>query len=250
MFNLRSCVSLMLLAAVAPATAQISPVVQERSVLVDAMAFTAGGGSDDDRESAEAVNFGLFNRTVKVSASQPTALARAFALQESSLSSTQVSGRLEATITVSSGAASAAQSDADSSLLFIFDLTAATPIEFRASASLLLRGRNENGEPSDLFGWSRVRLINASTEEAFASINLTGDDAREDASFDGMLPAGRYAILASTKAFAFSPDLLGPPLRSGGGDADLSFSLTVIPAPGAAAVGMAGLLCVARRRRA
>jgi hypothetical protein len=248
----RTCGALVLSAAATlPAGAQISPVLQERSVGAAAQAFHVGGGRDQDQESEVAPDFGLFERSVTAAAfSASGAWALGVGSQTSALNATQIQARMFASSTAQTGAMSApAQADAESSLLFIFYLDAPTPIAFRATADLTLRGRNENGEPSDLFGWARVRLINAVTEEPFALLNLTDNTPAADAAFDGTLAAGRYAILASVRAFVYSPDLFGPPSGTGTVDAGVYFTLATVPSPGVAAWVVCGGILVGRRRR-
>jgi hypothetical protein len=233
------------------ALGQISPVIQERSLATNALAFNVGGGSVEDSDSDSAPDFGPFFRTItSVALGAGGANASANAVHESQIGATSITGLLGAhCIAVTGGNTAPAQADAETTLLFIFNLTESSPIQFQARGELDLVGRNENGEPSDLFGWARVRLINAITEEPIAALNLMDDHAGEGTEFSGTLPAGQYAILASAKAFVFSPDLLGPPPRSGTGDAQVTFSLTVVPAPATSALlALAGLVGVRRRR--
>lgn len=251
MVFVRSCVALALAACVPTSLAQINAVMAERSLMTSATASNVGGGSVEDFDSDFTEGTSPFIRTIAANAAGiGGALANGTAIQDSDISSTRIYGDLEAHGSAFTGSNIApAQADAESNLLFIFNLTEATPIEFFARGKVTMVGRNEDGEPSDLYGWSRVRLINADTEEPLALLNLMMDKVSDEVEFNGTLAAGRYAIIASTKAFVYSADLLGPPPRSGLADSEMSFSLTVVPTPGAATLMLLAGLGATRRRR-
>jgi hypothetical protein len=238
----------LLVMSMAPlASAQITPVIQERFVQTQADVSSGQSSSDFD----EAATFDPFLRSLSSSITGANgAGADAAAGQDSAFTAAMVTGTLSAGGAVRTGATFiTGESNAQSSLLFIFNLDQATPIQFTANGSLSYVGRNPSGEPSDLFGAARVRLVDAITEEMIAGFQLFSDPGTDAAAFNGTLPAGQYAILAYAQLHAFSADLLGPPPRSGSGDANVSFSLTV-PAPAAPALLGIGLLAFSSRRRA
>lgn len=238
-----------LVASFAPhAAAQFSPVTQERSALTN-VSVSSGASSGD---SAEATDFGLFTPSLTSTITGAAgASATANAAQTSSFSPTLIFGDLSASSAVATGATFVtAESDGSSSLLFIFDLAVPTEIAFTASGAMSFVGTNPDGEPSDLYGAARVRLLDADTSDQIAGFQLFGPDGASDSAiFSGTLPAGSYVILAFASTHAFSADLLGPPARSGSGEASVTFSFALIPAPGAAALLGLGTLTLARRRR-
>jgi hypothetical protein len=238
----------LLVFSIAPlASAQLTSVEQERFVQTQADVSSGQSSSDYD----EATTFGPFFRNLSSSITGANgAGATATAGQNSALSSTLVTGTLSAGGAVQTGTTFiTGESSAQSSLLYIFNLGQAAPIQFAANGSLSYIGRDPNGEPSDLFGAARVKLINAITEDVIAGFQLFSDPGTDSASFNGMLPAGQYAILAFAQLHAFSADLLGPPPRSGSGDANVSFTL-IVPSPAAPALLGIGLVALSRRRRA
>ena len=239
--------SILVAALAQNAAAQFIPVTQERSALTSVS--VSSGASNGD--SAEATDFGLFSPSLTSTITGAAgASATANAAQTSSFSPTLIFGDLSASSAVATGATFVtAESDGASNLLFIFDLAAPTEIAFTASGSMSFVGTNPDGEPSDLYGAARVRLLDADTMDQVAGFQLFGPDAATDSAFfSGTLPAGSYAILAFASTHAFSADLLGPPARSGSGEASVSFSFALIPAPSAAALLGLGTLALARRR--
>jgi hypothetical protein len=235
-------------AIVSSAPAQIIAVTQERSVAANA--GVSSGAQDGG--SAEAPNFGPFVRTLSFSVTGPNgAGADATAAQDSALGSTLITANLSASCAARTGLTFVTgDSTAISSFLFIFNLSAATPVIFTASGSLAYIGRNPDGEPSDLDGMASVRLLDADTQDLISGFTLNHEPGSDSATFGGMLPAGQYVILATTQMHAFSADLLGPPPRSGSGQAGVQFSLTAVPGPGAGAglVLAIGLGAMRRRR--
>jgi hypothetical protein len=228
------------------AIAQIVPTGQERSVLTTA---ELGNGTSDGN-FVDSPDFGPFAQSISTQLTGPGgAVADSFASQTSSISSSAVSGTLASSINVVTGSTFVtAQGRGRSNFLLLFSLSQASPVEFIAGGSIVLRGVNPNGDPSDLYGRASVRLLNADTEDQIAGFTLFPSAGSDSASFSGTLPAGSYALLATAESFGFSPDLLGPPVRSGSGQAQVNFSLTV-PAPASAVlVGLGGLLAVRRRR--
>lgn len=229
------------------AMGDLSPVIQERSVQTQVMVSSGQSASDMD----EAGTFGPFSRTVTSGITGAAgASADATASQTSSIGAAGITGQLSALGAAATGATFiTGDANSQSNLLVIFSLSESTPVQFLAAGSLAFVGRNPDGEPSDLSGLSRVRLINAVTEEVISGFQLNGDAATDSAMFSGTLAPGQYVILASAQMHVFSADLLGPPARSGSGTANASFSLTIVPAPGAAALfGISGLFAVRRRR--
>jgi hypothetical protein len=229
------------------ASAQLVSVNQERFVQTQAQVSSGQSSGDFD----EATTFGPFVRNLSSSVTGANgAGADATASQSSTFGSTLVTGTLSAAGDVKTGTTFiTGESDAQSSLLYIFNLGQTSPVEFTANGLLAYVGRDPNGEPSDLFGTARVRLINAVTEDVIAGFQLFDDPGTDSASFNGVLPAGQYAILAYAQLHAFSADLLGPPPRSGSGNANVSFSL-IVPSPGAPVLLGMSLLALSRRRRA
>ncbi len=218
--------SLPLFAAFAPAAfASISPVTQERSV--QTLASVTSGGSSSD--FAEATSFAPFVRTITSTISGAAgAGADATASQDSAFTDTSITGSFAAHSAARTGTTfDVGESDAQSNYLFIFNLTAATTINFTANGQLAFVGQNPDGEPSDLYGRASVRLLNGVTEELIAGFTLFPEAGTDSATFSGTLPAGQYVILAAARTYAYSADLLGPPLRSGSGDAHVSFALNV-----------------------
>lgn len=228
-------------------SAQISPVTQERFVQTQANVSSGESSGDFD----EATTFGPFLSNLSSVVTGPNgAGATATASQDSAFSAALVTGTLSAGGAVQTGSTFVTgESNSQSSLLYIFNLDQATPIQFTASGSLSYFGRNPDGEPSDLYGAARVRLIDAISEDLIAGFQLFSDPGTDSATFNGILPAGQYAILAYAQLYAFSADLIGPPPRSGSGEADVSFSLAV-PSPAAPALLGMGLFALSRRRRA
>lgn len=243
----RALPAMVLLSMTPLASAQLTSITQERFVQTQAEVSSGQSSSDFD----EATTFGPFVRNLSSTITGANgAGATATAGQNSAFSSTLVTGTLSAGGAVQTGTTFiTGESSAQSSLLYIFNLDQAAPIQFNANGSLSYVGRNPDGEPSDLYGAARVRLINAITEEQIAGFQLFSDPGTDSATFSGMLPAGQYAILAYTQLHAFSADLLGPPPRSGSGTANVSFSLAV-PSPAAPTLIGIGLVGLARRRRA
>lgn len=239
---------IIVIAALAPlAAGQISSIDQERSVESDVM--VSSGAADSGADAA--ANFGPFVRSILRSVNGAGgAKADALANQDSALTSSAVTGSLLARCAANTGATFiTGDATAQSDFLYIFSLAAPTQVNFSASGALSYIGRNPDGEPSDLSGLSRVRLLDSNTLDMIAGFQLFDEPGTDSASFIGTLPAGAYVILASAHMHAFSADLLGPPPRSGSGEASASFSLTVVPSPGAAAVLGIGGLAMARRRR-
>jgi hypothetical protein len=235
------------LVVLAPCAAgQIMPVIQERTVQTQVMVSSGGSSGDFD----EAATFSPFTRTITSSVTGAAgAGADASAAQDSTLGSALVTATLGAHSAGRTGSTFVTgESDAQSTFLFIFSLSDPATIRFRAAGGLAFVGRNPEGDPSDLSGLATVRLLDAITEDLVAGFQLNGEAASDSASFDGTLPAGRYALLATVRTHAFSADLLGPPPRSGSGDANASFSLAVVPAPGACALLAVGVLALPRRR--
>lgn len=228
--------------------AQMVPVLQERTVQTQASVSSGASAGDFD----EAPNFGPFVRDLTSSVSGAGgAGADALAGQNSLLSSGLVSGALSASVGVRTGTTFVTgEAESHSDLLFIFDLAEPTQIQFSAAVELALIGRNPDGEPSDLYGVARVRLLDSNTLDVIAGVELgvTSDSATDSLLYAATLPAGQYVILASAQAHAFSADLLGPPPRSGSGEATTTFSLTVVPAPAGVALGGVSLLALRRRR--
>jgi len=236
------------LAALSPvALAAISPVLQERSV--QSLATVSSGGSSSD--FAEATNFAPFIRTANAAITGAAgAGAESASSQNSALTDTSITAALTANSAARTGATfDVGESDAQSNLLFIFNLTSATAIDFTASGSLSFVGLNPNGEPSDLYGTASVRLLDGITQDLIAGFTVFGGPGTDSASFSGTLPAGQYAILAAARTYAYSADLLGPPPRSGSGAADATFSLTIVPTPGTSALLALGFFAPFRRRR-
>lgn len=215
-------------ACAASALAQFSPVLQERSNTTQAS--VTSGASDNDMH--EALSFVLFDRTTTSGVTGAGgANANATSIQTSSFASAAITGTLSARSDARTGTTFVVgDATAQSSLLFIFNLTAATPVEFTATGAITLVGVNPDGEPSDLYGYSRVRLLNAVTEEMIAGFLLGPGAQNTSAHFGGTLNAGQYAILAYTESHTYSADLVGPPNRSGSGESSLSFSFAV-PSP-------------------
>ena len=238
-----------MLAAIAPyAAGQISPVTQERSVTTSADVSSGPSSNDYD----EASNFGPFVRSITSSITGAAgAGAEATASHNSTLTSTLLSGTLSAHAAARTGTTfDVGESDGQTSFLYIFSLAVATPIQFAASGHITTVGVNPNGDPSDLYGMSSVRLLDENTLDLISGFQLQSDAASDSATFNGTLPAGQYVILASAWLHAYSADLLGPPARSGSGDASATFTLTtVVPSPGAAGVLGIGAVAMSRRRR-
>lgn len=237
-----------LLAPLAPhAAAQFAPTIQERSA--QTTASVTSGSSDSD--FAEATDFGLFTPTLTSLVTGPGgANASAGASQSSSFSSALISGALSSSVSAATGSTFVVgESDAASSLLFIFSIAAPTQVLFSASGSMSFLGTNPDGEPSDLYGAARVSLVDADTLDPVAAFSLFGADGGSDsASFIGTLSAGSYAIQALASTHIYSADLLGPPPRSGSGSSGVSFSLAVVPTPGSALLLGVGTLTLSRRR--
>jgi len=237
----------LLISVASLASAQITSVIQERFVQTQADVSSGQSAGDFD----EASTFGPFLSNLSSSVTGPNgAGATATAGQNSAFTAAVVTGTLTAGGAVQTGTTFiTGESNSQSSLLYIFNLAQAAPIEFTANGSLSYVGRNPDGEPSDLYGAARVRLIDAITMDLIAGFQLFSDPGTDSAAFSAMLPAGQYAILAYAQLHAFSADLVGPPARSGSGIANVSFSLSV-PAPAAPALLGIGLLAISRRRRA
>ena len=230
----------------AGAFGQIVATDQERSVV--AASELGNGSSDGDFDSA--LNFGPFVRSLSVPLSGPGgAFAESSASQNTVIGGAGVTGLLSASANVATGSTFVTgQGMGRSSYLLLFSLSQASPVQFLASGSILLNGVNPDGEPSDLYGRASVRLINAGTDELVSGFTLFPEAGSDSASFNGMLPAGSYALLATAESFAFSADLLGPPARSGSGQSQVEFSLTVPSPSGLALLGLGGVLAVRRRR--
>jgi hypothetical protein len=242
-------VAVIALAAAAPQlAAQISYVTQERTIATRAIAYNPDGTNVEESDSAEAADFGVFN---ELRDSEALSLDSSHALSIGSQASQLGVSSITATMSVNSSARNGnigfpGQAEAETNFLCIFNLAEAAEVEFNAFGNLDLFGRNENGEPSDLHGWSRLRLINAITEEPIAAFNIMEDEGEDRINFRGMLQPGQYVILANLRTFVFSADLQG---GLGTGDGSVVFQLNVVPAPsvGATALAMGGLLL--RRRR-
>jgi hypothetical protein len=246
--NSSRLVAIASIAAVGPcAFAQFSPMTQERSVQYTAQ-LTSGQESSNAQEAAD---FGPFAGDVAGSVSGAGgAFASAAALQNSAITANSITGSLSTAGNVVTGSTFVVgQADAVSALLVIFSVTADTPVSFSAGGSMFFTGINPDGEPSDLYGVTRVSLMDANTMDPIAGFQFQGGDYNSGATFDGILSAGTYAILARSEFHAYSADLIGPPDRSGSGQSTASFRLTVVPAPASAALLAAGLLGAARRRR-
>lgn len=236
-----------LVASLAPqALGQISLVEQERSVRTQALVSSGAESSDFD----SSVGFGPFMRSLTSSVTGAGgAGADAAAFQDSAFAGGLLSGDLRASGSARTGASFVTgTSDSLSSLLVIFDLVAATSVVFTASGSIASIGSNPNGEPSDLYGMSRVRLLDANSLDEIAGFQFQTDSGSDSATFSGTLAAGRYVILATAQMYVFSADLLGPPVRSGSGSASATFSLGVVPTPGTAILLGFGAMSLTRRR--
>lgn len=251
MSYVRNVSTVLSLAVVPCAMGQIVNIAQERSAMTSVNVRTIGGGEMSDNDADGTENAGPFVRNLNsTAASTDGGFANATAQHQSSFSATQISGFLLSGVGVQTGSApSIAEADSGSGFLSIFMLTEASPVRFTATGELELLGRNMDGEPSDLYGYARLRLVNSITEEIIASFNLMDDFSTDSINFEGVLPAGQYALLGSVKAYAFSPDLVGPPSGSGNGKAEIEFSFNVVPTPGAAAAVLMGGVFAIRRRR-
>lgn len=233
-----------LVAALAPhAAAQFIPVTQERYVQT-AATLTSGPAADD---YAEATDFGHFDTLLS---SSLLGVVGATAEQDSAFSPSLIAGSLIASCGVAIDSPfGLGEAEGTTNLLFIFDLAAPTHVSFVASGEMSFVGTNPDGEPSDLYGAARVRLLNADTSDQIAGFQLFGTDyAADSASFSGTLPAGSYVILAHAFTHIFGNDFHVGSARSASGVAYVDFAL-VIPAPSAAALLGLGTLALARRRR-
>ncbi|HLO42148.1 MAG TPA: PEP-CTERM sorting domain-containing protein [Phycisphaerales bacterium] len=234
--------------AIAPAAwAQFSPITQERSVQGSAQ-LTSG---EESSGAQEAIDFSLFSGDVSRGVKgADSASASVSAIQNSTISADTITGSLSASGSVVTGSSFVVgQSDGFSAFLVIFSVGADTQVNFAASGSMKFLGINPDGEPADLYGVTRVSLVNADTFDPIAGFQFQGGDYTNDAQFSGTLAAGTYAILARAEFHGYSADLLGPPARSGSGESSASFRLTVVPAPASAVLFAAGLMGAARRRR-
>lgn len=246
--NSSRLVAIASIAAAGPcAFAQFAPITQERSVQYTAQ-LTSGQESSG---SQEAPDFGPFAGEVGGSVANTSgAFASGAALQNSAITSNSITGSLSTSGNVVTGSTFVVgQSDATSALLIIFSLAADTPVAFSASGAMSFIGINPDGEPADLYGVTRVSLMDANTMDPIAGFQFQGGDYSNGSNFVGTLSAGTYAILARSEFHAYSADLIGPPNRSGSGESSASFRLTVVPAPASAALLAAGLLGATRRRR-
>lgn len=239
-----ACASLALFTPAA--LAQFGLSSQERSVQGTAQ-LTSG---QEDSGFAEAPGYGVFDESVDGSVSGTGgAMASIHASQFSTITPSTISGTLEASGQVATGSTFVVgQSDGWSNFLVLFSLAAPTPVTFTASGSMSFVGINPDGEPADLYGVTRVSLLDADTFDPIAGFSFQGGDYDQSAEFAGTLAAGNYAIIARAEFHAYSADLLGPPARSGSGESTAAFSLTVVPAPASALLMSCGLLCARRRR--
>jgi hypothetical protein len=224
----RSLAIAAVLAAFAPlASAQISLVTQERFVLASS-SVTSGPQIDD---SDEALNNGPYLHTANAAVTGVAgADAIGSAFQDTALTATIIRGSLSASTQAHTGATfDVGESAGQSSILYIFNLTAATAIQFTANGELAFIGQDPNGEPSDLYGISSVQLLDGVTEDPISGFQMNAGSpaGTNSAHFSGTLPAGQYVILAKAQTHVYSADLLGPPPRSGSGTATTSFTLTV-----------------------
>lgn len=247
MLNIRSAAVVFFAVAVPSASGQIISSLQERSV--QTFASVTSGASDNGY--AEATNFGPFTPSIASSVSGAGgATADSQASQNTSFSSTAVAGQLHARSDVRTGSTFVVgEADGQSSYLYFFSLASATPVQFLASGTLALFGSNPDGEPSDLYGFARARLLDSNSMDLIAGFNIGPAGGTDSASFNGTLPAGDYVILAQAQTHGYSADLLGPPARAGWADSTVNLTLTVVPSPAGLCVLTLGLLATGRRRR-
>lgn len=240
-------VALVLAGTCGSAYAQFLPNSAER---FNAASAALGNGLDD----ADGDNFsamGPWVHTANVGVAEPNGGgAESTASQNSMVSGNLVSGSLNALTSVRTGSTFiTGEGQSQSNFVFIFSLAAPTPVSLTGNASINLVGVNPDGEPSDLYGRAHVKLLDGDTSDEIAGISLFPSAGSLTLSYSATLPAGNYVLLANAFSYAFSADLLGPPARSGSGNSHVDFSLTVVPAPGAAMVlGLGGLLAARRRR--
>jgi hypothetical protein len=225
----RRCITLFAAAGASmlalPAFGQFVPFTQERSVSTDA---TMSSGEHHE-DLVEAGDFGLFDRSIGSSVTGAAgASADARASQTSNLTTSTATGTLAAGSDVRTGSTFVVgEAGAHSNLLYIFEVEAATEVQFTASGSLELFGRNPDGEPADLYGLVRARLVDAATEETIAGFSIgPQDEGTDQASFSGTLEPGIYVIIASAQSYGYSADLIGPPARTGWAQANVEFALT------------------------
>jgi hypothetical protein len=211
------------------ALGQITASSVERSV--STFSELGNGASDGNGDGSSLA--GAFDRSLSTILPGPGgAGADSFATQQSMVSPATVWGTLSAANSVKTGSTFVTgQGQGMSSFLLLFNLAAPTAVTFTASGSIVLNGVNPDGEPSDLYGRAYVRLINADTEEEISGFTLFPTAGTGSDSFDGTLPAGSYALLAQAFSFGFSADLLGPPARSGNGNSQVQFNLSVASPP-------------------
>jgi hypothetical protein len=227
--------------------AQITYSTHERSY---STAVALGNGVDDFG-SADSDSASPFVGTVNRGVAEPNGGgAEGTAGQNSTTSSSSIIGSLSAFGAVRTGSSFVTgEATSQSNFLVLFSLAAPTPVLFTGNGSVALTGVNPNGEPSDLYGRARLQLVNADTLDPVAGFNIFPEAGVDSVNFNGVLPAGNYALSAQAFSYAFSADLLGPPARSGSGQSDVNFSLTVVPAPSAMALlGLAGVFAGRRRR--
>lgn len=235
-----------LVASLAPhAAAQFVPVFQDRGGVTEASLTNGAFHGDSDFAN----DFGLFTSALtSYLTATDGASSSATSSQTSEFTPTLIHGVLASASVVATGTTNiSGHSIASGATIFTFDLLGPERVRFLSSGGLSFVG--SNGVPTDLYGFASVWLMD-STGATLASIDLSLFASGTDTdSYRGTLPAGQYSIFAVTKTHAISHNLIGPPPGSGTAHADISFSLAIVPAPGAAALLGLGTLVLSRRRR-
>lgn len=208
----------------------VVPVQQYRAIDAEGFVHNAVvSGIDQDGDSMQANDFGLFDRSVSVDVSVGQMYSGASSSQQSFISPWTIAAVGSTSVTLSMVfAESASQATAESAMEMTFDVLEPTPITFQAQVS----------ELNDLLG---VDFYNAD-----ASFYLsTGWGVSEEIDYTGTLFPGRYTV------YAFSQTYLEGYPQSPPQTAVSSWGLRVQVVPGSgalAALALGGLVSCRRRR--